>query len=341
MLSEFDLEIVHALQEAPRAPWSLLAGVLATDARTIARRYDRLRADGHVRVSATLGPRWLERVSWAHLRVRTLPGQARHVARQLAAWPQTGSVRVTDGSYEVYALLTGVDGRALWRSTQDGIARIPQIVRADIHTVLESLDIGRAERLDTLSKRQVQQLRSYARLPESDREVTRMTETDLALTAMLNLDGRTEVAACAAELGRSPSSVSRRISRLQADGHLDFMTMIAEPLSSRPLCTFVWGRIDPEELPALRKHRAALHWAGLLTITTGSSNVVVMANVASVRGLESVLSTLRSICPSLEVHETQLSRQAVKRHSRLVTEDELWTDELTDPYPDFHLQPDI
>jgi len=276
----------------------------------------------------------LAEAQWAHLRARTLPGQALTVARQLAEWPQAASVRVTDGAFEVYAWLTGLDARTLWRSTQEGIARIPQIVRADMQTVVESLDIGRAERLDVLSPRQVAALRRQQVPPTPPgHEATRFSEADAELWRLL-ADGRMEVARAADHLGRSPSAVSRRIARLQADGYLDFVTMIAEPLSSAPHAALIWCRIDPDELGLLQRHRAELHWAGLLSVATGRSNVMAMANLTTLGGLNAVIAQLRAVCPSVEIHDTQLSAQAVKRHSRMVTDEELWTDEITNPYPD-------
>lgn len=338
MLGESDLQVVHALQEAPRAPWTVLAGVLGTDARTIARRYERLRHAGYLRVAITLGQRALAGAFWAHLRARTLPGQALMAARQLAAWPQAPVVRVTDGSFEVYALLTGRDGRLLWREAQQRIARIPQIVQADLHTVIATIDVGGAERLDTLSNAQVAQLRAWqSRLAPHGREATRFTAADTDLCVLLNRDGRADVASLATELGRSPSSVARRITRLQSDGYIDFLAMIAEPLSSRPLCALIWCRIASEELPQLQQRRSALHWLGLLTVGTGRSNVMLMANLPTMLSLDMVLTQLHSICPSLEVHETQLSAQSIKRQSRMVTDDELWTDEVLNPYLDLYL----
>ncbi|MEW1962639.1 Lrp/AsnC family transcriptional regulator [Microbacterium sp. NPDC077644] len=335
MLSEADLRIAHALQEAPRAPWSTLASALGTDARTLIRRYEQLREAGHIRVTSTLGPRLLERVYWAHLRIRTLPGQALQAARQVAAWPQAGLVRVADGAFEVYALLMGRDAAAPWHDAQEGIAHIREIVQADVYTIVEALDIGLSERLDVLSRSELGKLRT-PRDPATTTLVdsTRAKDFDLELWHQLNLDGRADITTLADRLARSPSTVSRRITRLQTAGYLDFLTMIADPVAPRSRSVFLWCRIADDELPALRSRHSSLHWIGLLTIMTGRSNVMLLANVTSMAALDTVLSELRSICPSLEVHETQLSTLAVKRHTRLMTDDERWTDEVITVYPD-------
>jgi len=331
MIGEFDLQVVHALQEAPRAPWSVLASVLGTDARTVSRRYDDLVSSGSLRIMATPGPRMLGQIRWALLRAETLPGQAEKVARQLAIWPMATTIRVLDGSFGIYALLSGEDNRAIWRAAQDRIARTPEIVTADIHTIIESLDVGRAQRLDSLSRTQVAALRTYAtKLAPPDREPTHLTGADAAMFTLLNVDGRREVAAVAAALDRNPSWVSRRISRLKADGLLDFIAVTTDSFSSRPVTVLVWCSIAPSEWADLA--RASLAWLGLLTITTGRSNVFLIAHLPAATSIGTALTELAEHCPSLQVHETQLSVHAVKLQSRLMDEHERWTDEVTQPF---------
>jgi DNA-binding Lrp family transcriptional regulator len=331
MIGEFDLQVVHALQEAPRAPWSVLASILGTDARTVSRRYDDLVGSGSLRIMVTPGPRMLGQIRWALLRAETLPGQAERVARQLATWPMATTIRVLDGAFGIYALLSGEDNRAIWRAAQDQIARIPQIVNTEIHTIIESLDVGRAQRLDSLSRRQVADLRTYAtKLAPPDREPTQLTSTDAALFNLLNADGRMEVAAVAAALDRNPSWVSRRISRLQADGLLDVIAVTTDAISSRPVTVLVWCSIDPTEWGKLA--RAPLAWVGLLAITTGRSNVFLIAHLPALASLGSALTELAEHCPSLQVHETQLSVHAIKLQSRMMDEEERWTSEVSQPY---------
>jgi len=330
MIGEFGLQVVHALQEAPRAPWSVLASTLGTDARTVSRRYDDLVGSGSVRVVATAGPRMLGQVRWALLRIAPRPGQAEKVARQLATWPMATTIRVVDGSFAVYALLAGDDNRAIWREAQDQVARIPEIATAEIHTIIESLDVGRAHRFDSLSRKQVADLRSYAaKAAPPDREPTPLTRTDAALLNLLNVDGRMEVAAVAAALDRNPSWVSRRISRLQADGLLDFLTVTTDSFSARPATMLVWCSISPAEWADLA--RASLAWVGLLAITTGRSNVFLIAHLPAASAIGSALTELAERCPSLEVHETQLSIYAAKLYTRLLDEDDRWTDQVFPP----------
>lgn len=340
MLSELDLQVVHALQEAPRASWSEIGAVLGLEARTVARRYEQLRSQGLLVVTQTVGPRLLRQTRWALLRARTIPGSAEHVGRRLAQWPQATSVRVTDGSFQVYALLSGRASRAgaehirtLWEQTQAQIAQIPEIVEADVHNIIDALDVGSVQRLDVLSNAQVKRLRETRTAPAPpDREPTEVTEEDLELFTILSRDGRRDVSDCAGELGRSRSWVSRRMARLQADGFLDFIALIPDVVSSRPVTALIWAGIAPAELSALAQQTASLAWIGLMVVTTGPSNVFAVAHLPTAKALSQALEEIREICPSLVVRETQLSVHAIKVHTRITDDAEHWSGEAAQPY---------
>lgn len=331
MLNEDDLALVHALQEAPRASWALLSSSLATDPRTLARRYARLRDAGLLRVMATAGPRLLDRILFAHLRVRAEPGRAATVADRLARWPRAGTVRLTDGSHEVHALLAGMDHASLIHAAHDKVATLPSVQQTEINTVLHTGDVGRAARLDSLSGQQTSELRSgHARQADSARH-TRLGLDDFDLVRLLLQDGRREVAELAAELGRDPSVVSRRIARLRKAGFVDLVALIPDTASSSPVRALLWCTVDPQDLHELLRKAASLPWIGLLTVTTGRANVVLVANLKTRSLLPAAQTELAALCPSLQLRETQLSTRALKLHMRRVTDDDRLTDDVADP----------
>lgn len=332
MLTEQDLALVHALQEAPRASWARLSSSLATDARTIARRYARLREAGLLRVMATAGPRLLKRLLFAHLRVRTTPGEATGIAERIAQWPQASNVRLTDGSFDVHALLVGTDHASLLSAAHDHLATLDSVRHAEINTVLQAGDLGRAARLDALSPRQTAELRS-SHTPES--HATKPAAPgleDFDFIRLLLHDGRTETAELAATLDRDPSVVSRRLTRLQKEGFVDIVAIIPDTASSAPVRALMWCSIDPQDIPELLRRAAALPWIGMLTVTTGHANVVAVANLTTRAHLPTAQAELASSCPSLRFLETQLSSHGIKLHMRRLTRDDRLTDDVSDPF---------
>jgi DNA-binding Lrp family transcriptional regulator len=335
MLDEFDLALVHALQEAPRAPWTRLSEVLESEPRTLKRHYDHLREAGHVRVTVTTGPRLMERVRWAHLRVRARPSRVYEVADLVASWSQTGSVRVMDGSSDVWALLLGVSHQDLHDQAHALIGSHEAVEALEMNSIIEPLDVGRAGRLDALSADQADRLRrtrGLAPMARTDRSISRLTLEDVGLLGLLMGDGRLDVASCAAALGKDSSTVSRRLSRLQSEGLIDFVTITPDALSSHPVRALLRCEIDVADVPLLVSDVAPLPWIGLLTVTSGRSNLLLMVNVPSLGRITTAQRELRNLCPSLEIRECQLSMRAVKIHTRRLTREGRWTDDVTDPY---------
>ena len=70
---------------------------------------------------------------------------------------------------------------------------------------------------------------------------------------------------------------------------------------------------------------------GLLTLATGQANLVTIVNFKTRAELPQIHSELVSLCPSLQLRETQICTRAVKLHTRWLTPDDQWTDDVTDP----------
>lgn len=334
MLDETDLALVHALQEAPRAPWSALAACLDADKRTLISRYNRLREAGLLRVMATSGPRLIERQLFAHLRIRTAPGRGDVVAAELAKWPQASTIRMTDGSCEVYAFLLGAEHSDLIRAARQRLAGIRHVRDAEINTVLRAGDVGRAARLDALSPQQVSRLRDLRHRGgrRSAAQPARLVEDDFALLRLLLQDGRLEIVELAARLGRDPSAISRRLARLRRDAFVDFVALIPDSAWSSPVRALLWCSVAPQHVEPLTRRAASLPWVGMMTVTTGRANVFVVANVKTRTALPAVQEELGVLCPSLTLLETQLSPQAVRLHMRGTSDGDRLTDEVADPF---------
>ncbi len=88
---DLDRQLVQALQLDGRLPFSRIGEVLGVSDQTIARRYARLRAEGHLRVVASLDPSFLGEVLWL-VRVQCKPDGAEKLGRALALREDTSWV---------------------------------------------------------------------------------------------------------------------------------------------------------------------------------------------------------------------------------------------------------
>lgn len=98
------------------------------------------------------------------------------------------------------------------------------------------------------------------------------------------------------------------------------------------MTALIWAHIPPAELPALAQQTASLAWIGLMVVTTGPSNVFAIAHLRTTSALSQALEEIRSVCPSVIVHETQLSVRTIKVHTRITNDAERWSGEATQAF---------
>src|SRR6201996_8644277 len=96
MSDPLDVQLVYALQLDGRAPFSVIGDVLGVSDQTIARRYNRLRSSGLLRVRGLVEPDLLGLRSWL-IRVQCTPSAAAAVAEALARRPGTARMRLAPG----------------------------------------------------------------------------------------------------------------------------------------------------------------------------------------------------------------------------------------------------
>ncbi|MBA4607263.1 Lrp/AsnC family transcriptional regulator [Aeromicrobium sp. Marseille-Q0843] len=107
-LPEIDLALVHALQVAPRAPWSAIGRTIGVDPATAARRWDRLVAERLawfvVRPSAEQLAADRDAVV---LKLKVRPGSEVRVAERIAAEEEVYAVDLLAGEDDIAVVLVG------------------------------------------------------------------------------------------------------------------------------------------------------------------------------------------------------------------------------------------
>src|SRR5262245_28347076 len=109
MLDDIDRGLIHALHLDARAPFSRIGAVLRVSTKTVARRYQRLRAEAGLRVGGRPNPDRAGLTQWI-VRLTAQPATARPLAQSLARRPDTSWVKLTSGGTEIVAIVhTPVD----------------------------------------------------------------------------------------------------------------------------------------------------------------------------------------------------------------------------------------
>lgn len=164
ILDELDRQLAHALQVDGRASFSQIAAVLGTSDRTIARRYQRLRSTGTLRVVGLPDAAALGHVDWL-VRMRCTPDVAGPVSAALARRADTSWVSLLSGGTEITCITR------TRQQTQDGdlllqkLPRTSRITSVTAHCMLRPVagTSGWPGRTAALSPAQIAALQpSYA-----------------------------------------------------------------------------------------------------------------------------------------------------------------------------------
>src|SRR3954454_22682249 len=114
MLDDIDRGLIHALHVAARAPYSRIGAVLGVSTQTVARRYQRLRAEAGLRVIGLPDPHQAGRSQWL-VRLTATPRAAQDLASALSRRTDTSCIKLASGGTEIVAIVhtTPADGNAL------------------------------------------------------------------------------------------------------------------------------------------------------------------------------------------------------------------------------------
>lgn len=235
-LSTADQRLVHALQIEPRASWNQLASVLRVDAGTLARRWERLSAEGLAWISGV--PTDLQ---LALVEVHCDLSHLGEVVAKLQAEPNVLVIDFTTGSRELIALVVVRDLAELSELSVDRLATVTGVRSAQSHIANELLIDGGSWRLRSLDAGEVA-LIPRPRPPRS--RAARQVPDDLreAICREVWIDGRVPIATIAERSGFSPQRVSDGLATLRHQGLLRFRTDIARAATEWPI--YAWYFIE-------------------------------------------------------------------------------------------------
>lgn len=211
---DLDLDLIAALQEAPRAPINALAEALGSSASTVGRRLQRLHSERLLRVIGQLDWGLISDTHPRHIWINTAPGQLQHVAHRVAQLPEVQYVAMTTGRADVYCTVHPTRHHEVPDLLTKRIPSVDGVVATQSDLVLRA--IGRAdswhpnhiapERLAALAPHQI--VRREIATDET------CSEQEFKAATLLHSDARLNSSDMARELGVSQSTAHRLITSL-------------------------------------------------------------------------------------------------------------------------------
>jgi DNA-binding Lrp family transcriptional regulator len=320
-IDRVDRQILHALQISPRAPFARIATVLGVSEQTVARRYQRMRGAGIVRVLARQEPTHRPDASYWSLRIGCRPGSAETLADALARRGDTAWISIGAGGAEVtcQAEVEG-DGAGLLHH----LPRASNVLTFSAHQMLHHFP-GRGEIDWILPDNDVsaEQRRFLAegmppRLGEARGEA-RTVPADRPLIDELTRDGRASWAALAAATGWSQRQVAHRVGELVGSGAVFFHLDVAEVLVGMNSAANLWFTVAPAHLASVGARLADHAELAFVAAVTGSANLMAAARTPDARELYRYLTTKVAAIEGIQNVEIVPTLTRVKQsHSLMV-----------------------
>ncbi|MCK2221351.1 Lrp/AsnC family transcriptional regulator [Actinomadura sp. ATCC 31491] len=269
-----DRRLVAALQVSPRASWGEIARVVGEHERTVARRLQKLIAEGQVRVTTIYDDLRTGHGRPAHLHVHVRPGTAGKVAEALADRPDTRSVYALTGAADLGCELVSPSREALHRTLSTEISSIDGVLQTQTQVVLHTFRTVAEWHAPYLSEEEVAEL-SPAPPPEDLPDEEGLSPLEQEIAELLAADGRIAFTAVAERLAVSLPTARRRVTSLLERRLLLPRAEVEPALLGLEVEAMLWLKVRPYALDLVGQRLAAHPSVRYCAATSGTHSLIV------------------------------------------------------------------
>ncbi|WP_336207615.1 Lrp/AsnC family transcriptional regulator [Nonomuraea sp. LPB2021202275-12-8] len=307
-----DRRLVSALQVSPRASWGEIGRAVGEHERTVARRLQRLIADGVVRVTAIYDDLRSGHGRPVHLHVQVRPGTAARVAVAIATRLDTRSVYALTGATDVGCELVSPSREALHDILSTQISEIDGVLQTQTQVVLHTFMTVAEWHAPYLTEQELAELRPApppASLPDEDG----LSPLEQEIAELLAADGRIAFTAIAERLEVSVPTARRRVASL-LDRRLLLLRAETEPaLLGLEVEAQLWLKVRPHGLDRVGQTLAAHPNVRYCAATTGTHSLIVQVAVTHEADLYRFLSGVVGLLDEVTDVNVTLITRAYKR----------------------------
>ena len=328
LLSPEDLELLHALQIAPRAPWASIAPVLGRHPATLASRWSRLTETGSAWVTAALSGR-PEQTCLAFIDVECSPSTTATAIETFCQDTRVSSVIETSDSWKLQLTVVTLEWLELVRSVLPWIQSVPGVLRTRLRVTTAMHIRGGHLRLDVLDRAQAAELAQLRTIVDRPAAIT---PTDLpTILRILAHDGRATAREIAEATGMHPTTAGRHLTAVVRMGLVDFRCEVAQALVGYPISCQWYVRASPAAIPQALAFLNAQRTLRFCAEVSGDANLTFMLYLqrpADIADFEARL--LRSV-PELTVMDSALVVRTHKMIGWRIREDSSTGGPVLDP----------
>ncbi|MFJ2216733.1 Lrp/AsnC ligand binding domain-containing protein [Streptomyces sp. NPDC101062] len=316
LLDDVDLDLVAALQLAPRTPVNALAEVLDSSPSTIARRLARLRAERLLRVVGRLDWPLITTENPRQVWITCEPGRSQEVARRILELAEVQTLLLTTGSADLYCSVYPLLGTDIFDLLTHRLPGIPGIVSTESQLVLRAYTMGQSWRLHRLSEEQTGRLREHAVQITQERRTSpdELSELERRTLELMVDNGRIPAADIARELDVSRSTAYRTSQALLESGALWPRVEIEPALLGYPLTALLSLTVLPQAIPRLLDTLGGHPSARYVSMVAGSTSVIHHGVFRDEEDLADFITTDLGAFPEVTRVNTCVGVRVLRRH---------------------------
>ena len=268
-LDRIDLRLLHALQVEPRASWNQLAPIVGVGPGTLARRWERIRAEGLAWVTG-----FDTRGQLVLLEIDCDLTHSEAVAEQLTRDQRVKVLDFGSGARTLLVLIVFADLAASSQFLTHDLAALDGVRTVRSHLVSETLVSGGDWRLRALSPEEVERIPAPA--PPRSRAASRVPDdVDAAIMRELWADGRAQISEMAERTGISPQRLADGIATLRESGALALRTDISREASDWPIYAWYFIEASGQALTAAQRSIASVPEVRLAVTSASRYNLIL------------------------------------------------------------------
>lgn len=242
-LDDSDLDLIAALQYAPRATHSALADALGISEKTVSRRLRRLTEDGLLRVITEADLTRFSDSTPVHVEIDCAAGTTTRVVDELARRSDVRFAAITTGHSEIICELYPATRSARAQVLTEDIPAIRGVLRTRSHIVLCTYRTASEWRLERFDQSVVDRL--SAQTPRPSHKSPKLSDSEVAVAAALADNARASTAALAKATGLPDSTVYRITNTLFARGLVSARVDVEPELLGYHLEILLWLAVRP------------------------------------------------------------------------------------------------
>jgi DNA-binding Lrp family transcriptional regulator len=315
-LDALDYQLVTALQLAPRADWQRIGAALGVDGSTAARRWQRLHRSGHAWISCLPAQLAIPSVVMAIIEVDCVAGRLPEVAADLADDVNIVTLEHVTGARDLLVQAAFTDHVQLGRYLSLRLGRLPGVASSRTQIAVTVHTEGSRWRLERLSDPARQALTGGRDSQGWSGRV--FSDDDVRLFQALSDDPRQPASRLAEKTGLSPTTVRRRLDRLDADRAVVYRCEVARYLSGYPISVSLWCALPPAETPRAVSRLSGMRETRFCATLSGSANLLVVVWLRSVQDIAAFETRLTVQVPELTITDRAVALWVMKLGGHLL-----------------------